>query len=248
MSAAEKLKKHNESFDDEHGDDHDDQLVHIEDHHPAGHQDTEGVWLISYADMMTLLMGFFALMLSMSSFDEEKAKAVANSTALYFGGEVQEPFEKAGNAIKQLIKEKGLEEQVQINVKTSGIIITFEGTLFFGSGTYLLRENANLLMAELLKVLEKTAGDKKFLIEGHTDDTPINRGVIASNWELSSLRANAVARLFETYNFKKDQILTIGLGETRPILPNRDSSGLAIAKNQEQNRRVIIKVLNSLPF
>lgn len=239
MSAAEDLNSH----DDEGGE----QLVVLDDH-PAGHTDTEGVWLISYADMMTLLMGFFALMLSMSTFDEDQFKAVGKQTALYFGGEVTEPFEHAGNAIKQLIKTKGLEDQVNITIQPSGIIITFEGTLFFSSGSFELRENANLLMGELLKVLKTETGDKKFIVEGHTDDIPISRGIIASNWELSSLRANAVARLFEKFNFDRSQILTIGLGETRPILPNRDKNGVSIAKNQEQNRRVIIKVLNKLPI
>lgn len=223
------------------------QLVEIDDH-PAGHTDTEGVWLISYADMMTLLMGFFALMLSMSTFDEDKFKAVGSQTALYFGGEVVEPFEKTGQAIKELIKAKGLEEQVNVAVAFSGITITFEGTLFFVSGSFEPKGGAKELMNELLKILDDQAPDKKYLIEGHTDDTPISRGVIASNWELSSLRANAVARLFETYKFKREQILTIGLGETRPILPNRDEAGQPILQNQEQNRRVVIKVLDKHPI
>jgi chemotaxis protein MotB len=233
-----------------HLEDHEDggeEMVHIDDH-VAGHQDTEGVWLISYADMMTLLMGFFALMLSMSSFDEDKFKAVGNQTALYFGGEVVEPFEKAGQAIKELVKEKGLEQQVNVTIQPTGLIITFEGTLFFESGSFEPKAGAKALMNELLKILDEKAADKKYLIEGHTDDTPISRGVIASNWELSSLRANAIARLFETYNFKKEQILTIGLGETRPIMPNRDDRGQAIYKNQEQNRRVVIKVLDKHPI
>lgn len=237
-------KNHNLETDDEGSEE---QLVVIDDH-PAGHQDTEGVWLISYADMMTLLMGFFALMLSMSTFDEDQFKAVGKETALYFGGEVIEPFESTGRAIKDLIKAQGLEDQVNVAVTFSGITITFEGTLFFISGSFEPKAGAKELMNELLKILQDQASDKKFLIEGHTDDTPINRGVIVSNWELSSLRANALARLFERYNFRRDQILTIGLGETRPILPNRAQDGSPLLSNQEQNRRVVIKVLDKHPF
>lgn len=238
------LNNLNHQYEDE---ENEELLVEIDDH-PPEHQDTEGVWLISYADMMTLLMGFFALMLSMSTFDEEQFKSVGKQTALYFGGKVVEPFEKAGQAILNLIREKGLEDQVNVNVTSTGIILTFEGTLFFGSGSFAPRGGATELMNELLKILRDTAGDKKFVIEGHTDDTPINRGVIASNWELSSLRANAIARLFENYDFKRDQILTIGLGETRPILPNKDKNGQSIVENQEQNRRVVIKVLDKHPI
>ncbi len=220
----------------------------LEEEAPPAHNDTEGVWLISYADMMTLLMGFFALLTSMSSFDEEQFAETGEQAALYFGGEVVKPYEDLGDTIKQLIKEKGLEDQVKITVKKTGITITFEGTLFFTSGSFKLREGATVLMQQLLKILDTEAPNKKFLIEGHTDDVPISKGIIASNWELSSLRATAVARLFEKYKFKRDQILTIGLGETRPILPNRTDKGQPIKANQDQNRRVVLKVLDKHPM
>ncbi len=103
-------------------------------------------------------------------------------------------------------------------------------------------------MSELIEVIGEKAPDKKILIEGHTDNIPINRGVIASNWELSSLRANSVARLFETYDFKKEQILTLGFGETRPLSANTDEAGNPIKENQEKNRRVVIKVMNQHPL
>lgn len=225
----------------------DDALLDDEDDAPKEH-DTEGVWLISYADMMTLLMGFFALLTSMSSFNEEQFKETAEEAALYFGGEVVSAYENLGKAIEKLIAEKGLEEQVQIKVSKTGITLTFEGTLFFSSGSFQLREGATLLMDQLLQILDQEAHNKKFLIEGHTDDVPINKGIIRSNWELSSLRATAVARLFEKYQFKRDQILTIGFGETRPVLRNRDEQGKAISKNQDQNRRVVLKVMDTLPF
>jgi chemotaxis protein MotB len=214
---------------------------------PPVHEDSEGVWLISYADLMTLLMGFFALLTAMSSFDEQKFNSVADEVAEYVGGEIEKPFEDLGESIKAVILEKNLQDQVQVEVKKTGLIITFEGTLLFKSGDFKLREGANILMNELVSVLNEKANDKKFLIEGHTDNMPINRGIIASNWELSSLRANAVARMFESYEFKKTQIMTIGLGETRPLAPNNDDSGNAIVENQSKNRRVLIKVSNQHP-
>lgn len=212
------------------------------------HNDTEGVWLISYADLMTLLVGFFALLTSMGSFDEEEFSKVASGTAEYFGGEVDKPFEDMGESIKELIAAKGLEDQVKITIKKTGVSINFEGTLLFVSGSYNLRDGANILMKELIGILDEQASDKKFLIEGHTDDIPINRGIIASNWELSSLRANSVARLFESFEFDRAQILTLGLGETRPLLPNRNEDGEPLVQNQEQNRRVVIKVMNEHPL
>jgi chemotaxis protein MotB len=215
---------------------------------PSVHEDTEGVWLMSYADLMTLLMGFFALMMSMGTFDEDKFNAMSSEVAEYVGGEVEKPFEDLGASIQQVIEEKNLQDQVKVEVKKSGLIITFKGTLLFTSGSIKLREGASVLMNGLAEVLGNKASDKKILIEGHTDDVPISRRIIASNWELSSLRANAVARLFEKYDFEKNQILTIGLGETRPLAPNRDKEGNVIAANQAKNRRVIIKVANNHPL
>lgn len=214
----------------------------------GGHEDTEGVWLISYADLMTLLMGFFALLTSMADFNEEKFADAAAKVAEYTGGEVEQPFEKVGESIKDVIKEKQLEDQVNVEVKPSSITISFTGTLLFSSGSYGLKEEASALMDQIAEVLEQEASDKKVLIEGHTDDVPINRGVIASNWELSSLRANAVARLLEQHSFKSTQILTIGWGDTRPLVPHRDEAGNAIAENQAKNRRVILKLANKHPL
>lgn len=212
------------------------------------HEDTEGVWLISYADLMTLLMGFFALMSAMGNYDTEEFTKTAESAALYFGGDVVKPYEKLGQSIQNVVNAEGLGDQVKVTVSKTDLTITFEGTLFFSSGSFDLRSKASELMEKLLVILDKEAKDKKFLIEGHTDDNPINQGIIASNWELSSLRANAVARLFEKFNFKRSQILTIGLGDTRPILPNRDKDNNPIKENQDQNRRVVIVVTDKHPI
>lgn len=223
------------------------ELYQDDDHGPV-HNDTEGVWLISYADLMTLLMGFFALMLSMASFDEVSFAEAGEATAEYMGGEVEQPFEEVGESIKDVIREKQLDDKVKVDITRTALIITFEGTLLFKSGGFNLKQDANNLMKELISTIGEKAPDKKILIEGHTDNIPINRGVIASNWELSSLRANSVARLFGEYNFKNEQILTLGFGETRPLAPNTDKNGAAIKANQDKNRRVIIKVMNNHPL
>lgn len=240
MSAAHKNPFEEIEEDDSH---------ELYDEAPAGgHEDTEGVWLMSYADLMTLLMGFFALMLSMANFDEVTFAKVGAGTAEYLGGEVEEPFKEIGESIKSVIEEKNLSDKVKVETSLTALTITFEGTLLFRSGSHNLKAGANNLMNELIEVIGDKAPDKKILIEGHTDNIPINRGVIASNWELSSLRANSVARLFETYNFAKTQILTLGFGETRPLAPNLDESGSAIKENQDKNRRVVIKVMNKHPL
>lgn len=215
---------------------------------PEHQEETEGVWLISYADLMTLLMGFFALMTSLGTFDEEKFNAMAEQIAEFTGGEVESTYEELGEELQKLIEEKKLSESVEVEVNKSNLVIHFKGQLLFGSGSFTLKETANELMEEVSKTLQSKASDKKVLIEGHTDNIPISRGIIASNWELSSLRANAIARLFELNGFLKEQILTIGFGETRPFKGKESQKGLSQEEINTRNRRVVVKIMNKLPF
>jgi len=211
---------------------------------PELQEDTEGVWLISYADLMTLLMGFFALMTAMADFNEEKFAEVGEEIAEFTGGQIDKPFQQVGEGIEKIIAEQGLEDQVEVIVNKTNIQIHFTGQLLFSSGSFSVKDEAQGLMGQISKILYDEVPDKKVLIEGHTDSVPISRGIIASNWELSSLRANAVARLFEQRGYLKSQILTIGLGETRPML-KKDGKPVT---DDSKNRRVVIKIMNKHPI
>ena len=217
---------------------------------PEAQEETEGVWLISYADLMTLLMGFFALMTSLGTFDEEKFTSFGEQIAEFTGGEVDvtNEFEKIGEDLKGLLSEKGLSESVNVEVNKSNITINFTGKVLFTSGSIQLKEEAEKLMDDISSSVQEQTSDKKILIEGHTDSVPINRGLVASNWELSSLRANAIARLFEDTGFSKDQILTIGFGETRPAVAGENAAELSDEEINTKNRRVVVKIMNKLPF
>lgn len=249
MSAAKKLPPHSESnLHKEAEEARLQEMAMLMDDEAPKHEDSEGIWLLSYADMMTLLMGFFALMTAMASFDNQKFEEVSKGTAEHFGGEVDQTYEKLGKELEELIKAQGLEDKVKISVKRTEVAVTFEGTLFFDSGSVALKDSAQSLMDQIIMLLSQKASDNKFLIEGHTDDIPISSGLIASNWELSSLRAAAVARLFEGQGFDREHIMTIGWGETRPLVPNRSPKGQPLVDNQAKNRRVIMKVMKDFPL
>ncbi|MCB9025281.1 MAG: flagellar motor protein MotB [Bdellovibrionaceae bacterium] len=244
MSSVKKVVE----FDNHIESDSDEVDLFVNDSGGAKHDDSESIWLLSYADMMTLLMGFFALLTSMATFEPETFKEVGGGAAEYFGGETDNKFKELGEILKQVIEKKGLSEQVQIKSKMTEVMISFEGTLFFDSGSILLKNSAESLMQEIIVVLEEKAKNNKYLIEGHTDDIPIEKGIVASNWELSALRAGAVARLFEKNGFSRDNIMTIGWGENRPLKANRDTEGNPIKENQDANRRVVLKILNKHPI
>ena len=73
-------------------------------------------------------------------------------------------------------------------------------------------------------------------IEGHTDDVPINTPRVASNWDLSALRAVAVVRALELYGVAPQRMAAVGYGYHKPLLNNSSN------QNRQINRRVEILI------
>jgi chemotaxis protein MotB len=217
---------------------------------PKAHkaEEGEGPWLVSYADLMTLLMGFFALMLSFSKFDDDKAEEMRRHSVELFGGEYKAPFEELKNQIQTVIQAKGLSDQVTVEANPRGIGITFRGTVFFDVGSVSPRSEAKTLLNDLMPLIRKEAPGFYILVEGHTDDTPISKEVVASNWELSALRASSIVRLFEGSEFDRSRLMAVGWSDTRPVAQNRTEQGVPISANQSANRRVVIHILKSAPL
>lgn len=81
----------------------------------------------------------------------------------------------------------------------------------------------------------------EFLVEGHTDSLPINRGDIKDNWDLSVLRATSVVRLLQSkYNLDPKRMTAGGRGEFIPVASN------ATAEGRTTNRRTRIVILPQL--
>lgn len=222
---------------------HDEELGLSRPHAAKKHDDGEGIWLLSYSDMMTLLMGFFALMLSMSDPNPKKAAEVAEHASQYFGGKFQKPLAELKNELEKVIKEQKLDTQIRLTDEGNGVGIIIKGLLLFDSGSTQLRKEGDELFNKIIPIIKKNAQGYFILVEGHTDNAPISNQHIPSNWELSGFRASTVTRKFETFEFKKENMMTIGWGETRPIKPNNEPNGSVNEANRSENRRVVIKVL-----
>lgn len=210
---------------------------------PPPEEEGEGNWLVSYADLMTLLFGFFVVLQSFSTIDASKFEQLKKETTKVFGGEYQVPFEKLSSSLKGVVEKMGLRDQVIFTETDAGIDVTFRGALFFDSGSIELRSQARDLLDQLIPIIIDQAKDFGIVVEGHTDNVPVKMKNIASNWELSSLRSCQVVRLFEERGFDRTKLKALGWGDTRPILPNTDENGIASESNQAQNRRVVIKIL-----
>ena len=212
--------------------------------HGGGHDEGGEGWLVSYADMMTLLVGFFVILLSFSAVDEEKFEMVKKAATQEFGGTYHIPYGELTEHLKAELVKLKMGNQVAVKAMANGVEISFTGAVFFETGAADVKPEGITLLEGLIPIMQHEASDFDVVIEGHTDDVPISSKLkFGSNWELSSVRACRVLDVFQAKGFKKEQLTAVGYGEARAIVPNRDSVGNAIPQNQSQNRRVVIKLL-----
>lgn len=224
-------------------------------------------WLATYSDCITLLLTFFVLLYSMSSVNEDKLKAISaalqsvlsgssadsilefnmnNGEVPVEGSEIKlddnDIFEEVDeNAvmyekIKKFVEEHGLEDIVEIREDKRGIVMQLRDSILFESGkAELIMESKKILstIGDMLNTI-----DNNIVVEGHTDNLPINTYKYASNWELSAARAVNVVKYFvEEEKLSASRFTASGNGEYQPIVENNSE------ENRAKNRRVNILIL-----
>ena len=220
----------------------------------AGDDENLDRWLLTYADLITLLLAFFVVMYSMSQIDNKKFGKVSDAlnTILKGGSSVlryqQEPTKnghgllKLGNLrmVQQKIEEKfkqlGKNEVLQTEITERGLVVHILESTLFDQGSSELKPRAREVLDLIADHLQGRPNHIR--VEGHTDDTPINTPIYPSNWELSSARATAVVRYYaENYAIPPDRISALGYGKYRPVAPNNS------IENRARNRRVDVVIL-----
>lgn len=204
--------------------------------------DGDGNWLVSYADLMTLLFGFFVMLSAFSTPDSSKLEKLKQATSESLGTKYTKPYESLENEVRAVFKSVDLDKEIIITQDDSGVKITSKGTLFFESGSAQLRNEARTLISHLSGILGTKAKGFNIVVEGHTDDVPISTRQFPSNWELSSARASSVVRLFESSGIDSEFLRPVGYAHTRPVVPNRSPAGINIPENQAENRRIVIQI------
>ena len=212
-------------------------------------------WMLTYGDVITLLMIFFVLMFSSSKLSEEKFDKVAQSIneSLNRPGPDPEadptqaptipPLQSAQALLDQMIKDRDLEMEMQTTLTPSGLMIELSSNSFFQSGSADIKPTMIKSLVDLSEIIQDfPTEDYQVDVEGHTDNVPINTIQFPSNWELSALRAVNVAHIFEDNGMPRERIAAIAYADTKPKKPNTDESGINIPENQAENRRVVVFV------
>ncbi len=220
--------------------------------------DEDAGWLITYADLTTLLLVFFVLLYSISSIEHEKFKTTFKALKQNAEGnscvsDYLETFDfpDYGNeqiALEELTGLRSREDSIvkDINRFTSQdndsnefdllvsmgkIIIRVDGSYVFNSGSAELNKGFIIVLNNITRILDKYP-EYNMNIKGHTDDVPIVSDRYPSNWELSAGRATAVLRHFIKNGIDPLRLTATGYGSILPIVPNNSD------ENRAKNRRV----------
>ncbi|HYL80273.1 MAG TPA: flagellar motor protein MotB [Candidatus Acidoferrum sp.] len=211
-------------------------------------------WLLTYADMITLLLAFFVIMYAISKVDAKRYQAIAHSIRGAFGTSTPYPVGTGGGGGDQLLPKPDLvfqiierlqaslgeemrDGKIQIERTPEGITLRFQDTIFFERGKAELHAHARGILDRLAVVIRELPNTIE--AEGHTDTLPIRSSQFPSNWELSVARATAVVRyLVESQGLSPLRLAARGLGEHKPIYPNDPVLG------EPRNRRVEIRIVS----
>lgn len=191
-------------------------------------------WLLTYSDLVTLLLAFFVLLVSISVIDPVKVQLITQ----YFTEAEVMSYDELLEIINTFIIEAEVEDAVDVGVTQQGVEITFKDRLLFDLGRAELKPQAHMILSEIANLLQYKQLDKrKILVEGHTDHLPISSAVFPSNWELASARAGSVVRFFIDRGVNPQRFKLIGYADTRPKITD-----ISPGQGEPENRRVAVVI------
>ena len=204
------------------------------------------MWMVTFSDMVTLLLTFFVLMLSMANMDKVKFSQASDSLAGAFGvlgsadkteatrpqvvssSPIDDDFSaKVYRRIRTKLRELKLNKKIKLVKDRGAVILRVDAAVLFKSGESRLGPEADPILRKVADLVRPLPLNVK--IEGHTD----NRGVELSNWDLSVARAVSVLRFLAANELvPMSRMAATGYGSQKPLFPNNSDRERAL------NRRV----------
>ena len=221
-------------------------------------------WMVTFSDLITLLLTFFVLLLTMCSLEAGKIEqfqaACTQAMGVLLEGKYSQVEERIITSSKKRIDEhviktdsfldqftgiktKLLDEdkmgKIEFEELEHGLSIIIRDDFLFSIGRSEINQAAESMLEEVGTIIGDFEG--RVIVEGHTDNIPIRTREFPSNWELSTSRAVTIVKhLSEVVGVDPAKCSAVGYGDTRPKVPNDT------ARNRQKNRRVEIILVPQL--
>ena len=224
-------------------------------------------WLAAFGDLMSLLLVFFVLLLSMSTMDRKKVSeaigSLSGAMSVLEGGRQTEvsperilratPIEEQPETtpevnrvesviaeINEIIQSQG-GSQVTLEKAEDGFVIRLPASLLFRAGSAQIQsDDAILFLKRIALMITKMPPEIQIMVHGHTDNSKLpTSSLYKDNWELSSARAVNVVKELIRNGIDPGKLGAAGHAEFDPIASNTTPDG------RMKNRRVDIKFLSN---
>jgi chemotaxis protein MotB len=220
--------------------------------------DDDATWLITYADLMTILLVFFVLLYSLAFFEKEKYESRVEVMMRQLK-QYQEPkgamemFNLSGNLDPKISledftglrsRETALFKKINTRARKSDqrkkittlsrngkIMISISGEALFSSGSASFNAGAMPSFDQMVQIFDEYP-EYTINIKGHTDNIPISTPAFPSNWELSAIRATTVLKYLIARGISPQRLTATGYADIMPLVPNTTDV------NRNRNRRV----------
>jgi chemotaxis protein MotB len=217
----------------------------------AAHGNTDR-WLLTYADLITLLLGLFVILYAMSKVDSEKYSKVMQALGGAFGAQAAldgnpsvlpgqsslSGRENIANKVRSAMYEDLKANLITVSQDDRGVVVHLAEELLFASGSAELKGSSAGSLDLLAGVLKTLPNEIR--VEGHTDNVPIHTVAFPSNWHLSVARAmNTADYLMTQRGLEPTKFNVVGYSEYKPLAPNTSE------EDRAKNRRVDIVILST---
>ncbi len=217
-------------------------------------------WMVTYADMVTLLMCFFVVLLSFANMDVTKfremmgsirdalgvqrddagffAPRVPPTPKLVLDTELEQLYSEMGASFETALDDYGLGDSIEVETSGEGVMLRLEGSLIYQPGSASMNDEALAVLGRLAEMMSDVyLEDMMLMVEGHTDAAQISGDRYPSNWELSSARAAGALRTLLDLGVPDSQVVALGFAASRPLATNDTPEGRA------RNRRVEFRMV-----
>lgn len=195
-------------------------------------------WLMSYADLVTNLLAFMVVLVSMAGISFSSIEQIEG---VFSGMESDQapPLEQLSEEIKQLADAEGLSGKVETALDKQGLAIQLQDRILFPSGVANLTPDGRGLVKKLSKLLQRLPAKYRVDVEGHTDDVPIRTARFSSNWDLAAARALEVRSDLAADGVTDQRLSITAYADTRPA---KAPAKATRDERRRRNRRVVIRV------